>query len=153
MDGKPIEVRSGAGVVELLGNGFASVLYLRGKPARLAAYDCHGSVGQLAARSTWQTVRPEELDALRDWLADPGPRVNRRTGEVRGLRTEALEPFSRLLARGRYVVTATAPKWTETVVVDPGTSGLDAWYFPTQGDAIVGREAGTPHPTAGIPVR
>lgn len=137
MDGQPIDVRTGGGVVELLGNDFASVLYLRGEPARLHAYDCRGSVAQLAARSTWETVRPDELDALRDWLTDPGLRVDRRSGAVSGLRIESLEPFTRLLARGRYAVTATAPAWAETVVVDPGEHGVASWYWPVQGDAIV----------------
>ncbi|MBE1485321.1 hypothetical protein [Plantactinospora soyae] len=137
MDGRPIEVRVGAGVVELLGNDFASLLYLRGEPARLHAYDCRGSVAQLAARSTWETVRPDELDALRDWLADPGLRVDRRSGAVRGLLVEPLEPFTRLLAPGRYVVSATAAPWAETVVVDPGEHGVRSWYWPVEGAAIV----------------
>ncbi len=69
------------------------MLYLRGEPARLHAYDCGGSVAQPAARPTWETVRPEEFDAPRDWLADSGLRVGRHTSDVRGLRVEPLEPF------------------------------------------------------------
>ncbi|MEO3742453.1 hypothetical protein [Plantactinospora sp. B5E13] len=92
MRGRPIDVRDGVGVVDVLGNSFASLLYLRG---------------------------------------------DRRSGEVHGLLVEPLEPFTRLLARGRYVVTVSAPKWSETVVVDPGKRGVRSWYLPLDGDAII----------------
>jgi hypothetical protein len=134
---KSIDVHGGACVVELLGNGFASVLYLRGEPACLHAYDCGGSLAQLAARSTWKTIRPAELEVLRDWLADPGLHRDRRHGGVRGLRVEVLEPFTRLLASGRYVVTATMPSWGETAIVDLSGSAVASWYWPSDGAAIV----------------
>jgi hypothetical protein len=132
-----VEVPDGLGVVEVLGNDFASVLYLRGEPARLHTYDCEGSVGQLAARAGWGGSRPGELDALRDWLAEPGLRVDRRTREVSGPLLPGLQPFLRLLCRGRYRVSAYAVPWRELRVA--GLAGRDVfpWYFPLDGDPLV----------------
>jgi hypothetical protein len=102
----PVDVADGLGVVDVLGNEAASVLYLSGDPVWLHAYDNHGSVGELAARAGRAAPRPRELSVLRDHLADPGFRVDKRTGDVTGLLIEPLRPLLRLLQRGRYLVSA-----------------------------------------------
>jgi hypothetical protein len=102
----PVDVPDGLGVIDVLGNEAASVLYLSGDPVWLHAYDNHGSVGELAARAGRATPRPQELSVLRDYLADPGLRVDKRTGDPYGLQIEPLRPLLRLLQRGRYLVSA-----------------------------------------------
>jgi hypothetical protein len=139
-----VEVADGLGVVEVLGNDFASVLYLRGEPAWLHAADCQGSVGQLAG---WAGSRPGELDALRDWLAEPGLRVDRRSGDVRGPLLPALQPFLRLLTWGRYRVSAYTLPWRELWVADFAGRDVFPWYWPVQGDALVAT-GGWPPPDA-----
>ncbi|GIJ67835.1 hypothetical protein Voc01_027520 [Virgisporangium ochraceum] len=126
-----MEVPDGLGVVAVLGNDFASLLCLGGQPAVLHAHDCHGSVGQLAARAEPGAVRPADLDALRDWLAAPG--LNPRRPPPAG----PLAPLLRLLAPGRYTLALSTPGWQELPVLDPAPGAAASWYWPTQGDALV----------------
>ncbi|WP_327008306.1 hypothetical protein OHA72_14245 [Dactylosporangium sp. NBC_01737] len=131
-----VDVTDGLGVVEVLGNDAASVLYLSGAPVWVHAYDCHGSVGELAARAGdagWDAPRPAELGALRDWLAEPGLRVERgRRGaapldRVHGLRVEPLLPLLRLFCNGRYLVSARTMSLAVTVF-DRVEADWFAWY-------------------------
>jgi hypothetical protein len=125
----PVEVPDGLGIVDVLGTEMASVLYLSGDPVWLHAYDNHGSVGELAARAGPAAPRPEELGMLRDHLADPGLRIDRRSGEVRGLEVEPLRPLLRLLQRGRYLVSTRT--MSRQLVVHPryGEDNWIAWYL------------------------
>ncbi|MET7417655.1 hypothetical protein [Dactylosporangium sp. NPDC005555] len=131
-----VDVTDGLGVVEVLGNDAASVLYLSGTPVWVHAYDCHGSVGELAARAGdagWDASRPAGLSALRDWLAEPGLLVERgRRGRwpvdrVHGLRIEPLLPLLRLFCSGRYLVSARTMSPTVTVF-DRVDADWFGWY-------------------------
>ncbi|MEV4509448.1 hypothetical protein AB0K00_10875 [Dactylosporangium sp. NPDC049525] len=149
-----VDVADGLGVVEVLGNAMASVLYLSGAPVWVHAYDCHGSVGELAARAGnagWDAPRPAELSALRDWLSEPGLRVERaRRGpapadRVHGLRAEPLLPLLRLFCNGRYLVSARtmSPKVT---VFDRVEADWFGWYpgYRDEDDSILATDRWPP---------
>jgi hypothetical protein len=141
---RTVDVPEGLGVVSLFGNGFASLLYLGGEAARLHAADCQGSVGQLAARAEPGAVRPAELDALRDWLAAPGLSL-RKPPPV-----EPLRPLLCLLARGRYLVSLSAPGSREMPVLNPGPGITRWWYWPAEGDALVVTDQWPPRDQAAV---
>ena len=131
-----VDVSDGLGVIEVLGNDSASVLYLSGAPVWVHAYDCHGSVGELAARAGaagWDAPRPAELSALRDWLAEPGLMVERGgrgrwpVDRVHGPLIEPLLPLLRLFNRGRYLVSARTMSPTVTVF-DRVEADWFGWY-------------------------
>lgn len=143
------EVLDGLGIIEVTGDEGASLLLLGGRPVLMEGNDGLGSVGWLAARATGPDAPgTAEVKALTQWLAAPELAVDPGTGHVRPPDPERLRPLLRLLAPGRYAMTAArAPHLLRLVHPRPGH--VESWY-PDEELALLTTDRWPPSDTAAV---
>jgi hypothetical protein len=111
-----VDVVEGESVIEVVGDGDASMLLLIGDVAAVGGDNSWGSVNMLAARAGPDAIRSGEVKALVEWLAEPDLNLDFVSGRVVPPRPERLQPLLRLLRPGRYVMTTYVPDQRPHVV-------------------------------------
>jgi hypothetical protein len=120
-----VDLPDGLGVIEVQGDEGASVLRLRDTPVLLEGWDGGDTIVWLAGRAGRQAPRPAQLQAVRDWLAEPG--LDPQSGSA--LDPTPLRPFLRLLAPGRYAIYAEVSA-VQLIDVQVGDAPFDGYASP-----------------------
>jgi hypothetical protein len=139
-----VEVVDAQGVIEVVGDGDASMLLLAGDGVAVGGGDDSGTVGTLAARAGPEGPTSAEVKSLVEWLADPDLSVGVRNGRVRPPDPDRLRPLLRLLRPGRYVMSADVPR-RPPVVVERTTH----WHEDRQ-DTLIPTDAWPPRNSATV---
>ena len=140
---RPVDVVDGQSVIEVFGDGYASMLLLAGDAVAVAGHDGSGTMGMLAARAESNAPTAAEVKALTEWLADPGLRRSHHGRRVKPPDPGRLKPLLGLLRPGRYLMSASVAR--RPLIVDQ-----TAWWYDHEGLVLVPTDSWPPRDGAAV---